>query len=300
MHNIRIATRESLLALWQAHNVSSQINKLNITSNIVKMKTQGDIILDKPLSEIGGKALFMKELELAILAGKADIAVHSLKDIPYQLPKEFSIAAICKREDPRDAFVSNNFLTLHDLPAGAVVGTSSLRRGAQIQRYRPDIKIKNLRGNIQTRLRKLDDNEFDAIILAAAGLIRLDLKHRISDYIDIDICLPAVGQGVVAIEYLQKNHNHYSMLRPLNCTKTEHCILAERTFNETLKGGCHVAIAAYATWLSNDSIKLRAMVANQNGSVILKESCIGLAPQEIGERLAKIMIDKGALEILKL
>ena len=300
MNKITIASRESLLALWQTKYAQKQIlEKLNIESDILTMKTKGDIILNKPLQQIGGKALFMKELEIAMNNGKADIAVHSLKDIPYELPKGFELSTFFPRENDKDAFVSNNFKSLNDLPKGAIIGTSSLRRKSQILNYRPDLVIKELRGNVQTRLKKLDNNEFDAIILASAGLIRLSLKDRITEYLSKEICLPAVGQGVVAIEVLSKNSNLIEKLSSLTCQKTYKCILAERTFNEELKGGCNIAIAANAIFNENNEICLTALVANNDGSKVLKDSIKGINAIEIANKLAQRMIKNGAYKILE-
>jgi hydroxymethylbilane synthase len=299
MKKITLASRESKLALWQTNFVQKRIQKeLNITCQISTMKTQGDIILDKPLNKIGGKALFMKELELAIQNNKADIAVHSLKDVPYQLPQGFTLASFMPREDPRDAFVSKKYKSIDDLPQGAIVGTSSLRRKAQLLNYRHDLNIKNLRGNVQTRLAKLDSDEYDAIILAAAGLIRLELEHRITQFIPIEISLPAVGQGIVVIEALENNLELLEELKKLNSKHSFIVASAERAFNEELKGGCHVAIAAYAELVGAD-IKLTALVASSDGKKILKRSATAKDPIKLGKSLAQEMINLGAYNILE-
>ena len=296
---IIIASRESKLALWQTNFVKSEIeNKLNIPCEILTMKTKGDIILDKPLNAIGGKSLFMKELEISMLDGRADIAVHSLKDIPYQLPQAFCLASFMPRENPKDAFVSNNYKSLNDLPKNAIVGTSSLRRKAQMLNYRQDLTIKDLRGNVQTRLSKLDNGDYDAIILASAGLIRLGLEERISQYIPIEISLPAVGQGIVAIEALEKDNKILSKLRILNDNNSYITAMTERAFNQELKGGCHVAIGAYAT-VCDKEIKLEAMVASSDGTKILRKSKKGNDATILGKTLAQEMIKLGAYEILE-
>lgn len=299
MKKITIASRDSKLALWQTNFVKLRIEQeLGIDCEVITMKTQGDIILDKPLSKIGGKALFMKELEIAMQSGKADIAVHSLKDIPYELPEGFTIASFMPREDPRDAFVSNDFKNIDELPQGAVVGTSSLRRKAQLLSYRKDLVIKDLRGNVQTRLAKLDRGDYDAIILAGAGLIRLELQARIAQIIPVEISLPAVGQGVVAIEVLEKDSKVLNVLEKLNDKQSYQTSLAERAFNQELKGGCHVAIAAFAT-LKNDEITLKARVASSDGQIILERQEQGNDPVNVGVKLAQEMISRGAREILE-
>lgn len=298
-NSVTIATRDSLLALWQTHYVRDALHRLypDLNCNVAKMKTQGDMILDKPLNQIGGKALFMKELEVAMLEGRAHLAVHSLKDVPYELPQGFTLAAFCPREDARDAFVSNAFEGIDALPRGAVVGTSSLRRKAQLLAYRPDLVIKDLRGNVQTRLRKLDEGQYDAIVLAAAGLIRLELTERISAYIDPKISLPAVGQGIVVIECLAKDKDLVELLGKLNHQPSYICAQAERAFNETLKGGCHVPIAAHAI-VEDDIITLEAMVASNDRAQVLRMSMQGKEPLALGKSLADAMIAKGAYRVL--
>ncbi|MBK2356328.1 hydroxymethylbilane synthase [Francisella hispaniensis] len=299
MKQITIASRESKLALWQTNFVKKYIQKeLNIPCEITTMKTQGDIILDKPLNKVGGKALFMKELEIAMQNGKANIAVHSLKDVPYQLPQGFCLASFMPREDPRDAFVSNKYSSIDDLPKGAIVGTSSLRRKAQLLHYRDDLVIKDLRGNVQTRLSKLDNGDYDAIILASAGLIRLELNERITQFIPVEISLPAVGQGIVVIEALARDVELLEKLQKLNCSTSFRMATAERAFNQELKGGCHVAIGAYAE-LNNNQITLTAMVASSDGKKILKRKMIGDNPTKLGKLLAREMIELGAYKILE-
>ena len=299
MTKVTLASRESLLALWQTNYAKTNVEQnLNLTCEIITMKTKGDIILDQPLSKIGGKALFMKELEIAMRNGEADIAVHSLKDVPYKLPDGFCLATFFPRENPTDAFVSNKYKNIDELPQGAVVGTSSLRRKSQLLHYRPDLIMKDLRGNVQTRLKKLDDGMYDAIVLASAGLIRLDEKNRISQYIPKEISLPAVGQGVVVIEAFEQNIELVEKLKTLSCKESYKCVMAERAFNEELKGGCHVAIAAHAI-IIDDKIHLEAMVASSNGSEILKKAIDGTDAVVIGKQLAQEMIALGAYRILE-
>ncbi|AIT09712.1 porphobilinogen deaminase [Candidatus Francisella endociliophora] len=299
MKKITIASRDSKLALWQTHFVQNRVEKeLGIPCEISTMKTQGDIILDKPLNKVGGKALFMKELEIAMQGGKADIAVHSLKDVPYELPQGFCLASFMPREDPRDAFVSNKYKSIDELPQGAVVGTSSLRRKAQLLHYRKDLIIKDLRGNVQTRLSKLDAGNYDAIILASAGLIRLELQDRIAQFIPVVISLPAVGQGIVVIEALENDMEFLTTLKKLNSSDSSRMAAAERAFNEELKGGCHVAIGAYAE-LNDQEINLTAMVASSDGATVLKRSSVGDEPIALGKSLAQEMISLGAYEILE-
>lgn len=299
MKSLTIATRDSLLALWQTHFVRDALHQRypTLTCEIAKMKTQGDMILDKPLNQIGGKALFMKELEVAMLEGRAHLAVHSLKDVPYELPQGFTLAAFCPREDARDAFVSSHYANIDALPQGAIVGTSSLRRKAQLLAYRPDLNIQDLRGNVQTRLRKLDEGQYDAIVLAAAGLIRLEQIQRIRQFIDPNICLPAVGQGIVVIECLESDAELIEILSALNHTPSHICAQTERAFNETLKGGCHVPIAAHAT-LEGNTITLEAMVASADGKEVLREKLNGNDATALGQQLAKQMIAQGAYRVL--
>jgi len=240
---LRIATRKSQLALWQANYVKSMLEHHHpeLKIELVTMTTQGDKILDTPLAKVGGKGLFVKELETGMLEGAADIAVHSMKDVPVEFPEGLHLPVICQREDPRDAFVSNTFKSLEQLPQGATLGTSSLRRQSQIAALRPDLKIKDLRGNVNTRLQKLDDGEYDAIILAAAGLKRLDFEERITQFIDTDVCLPAIGQGAVGIECRTDDARINNLIAPLTDNKTLIRVLAERAMNQRLQGGCQGA-----------------------------------------------------------
>ncbi len=248
LNTLNIATRQSPLALWQAEHIKSRLQSLypELTVNLVTMVTTGDIILDTPLAKIGGKGLFVKELEQALFDGRADIAVHSLKDVPMQLPDGLMLGVYCKRAAPTDAFVSNRYDKLDELPQGATVGTSSLRRECQLKAYRPDLVIKTLRGNVQTRLSKLDAGDYDAIILATSGLQRIELDARIKHELDIDISLPAVGQGALAIECRSDDEAILNLIKPLNDGQARIRLIAERALNKHLQGGCQVPIAAFA------------------------------------------------------
>ncbi len=299
---IRIATRDSLLALWQADYVADLLRTIHpgLEVELIKMKSQGDKILDTPLAKIGGKGLFVKELEEGMLRGEADIAVHSMKDVPMELPEGLHLAVICEREDPRDAFVSNTYANLDALPQGAVVGTSSLRRQAQLLARRPDLQIKFLRGNVQTRLRKLDDGEYDAIILAGAGLKRLKLEERIRELIDVTASMPAVGQGAVGIECRSDDAEVNALLAPLNHRDTAIRVRAERAMNRRLEGGCQVPIAGYAE-LDHGVIVLHGLVAREDGSEVIHGSISGRPEEaeELGKVLAEDLLSRGAGEILK-
>jgi len=298
---IRIATRHSPLAMWQAHFVKDELLKHHpdLTVELLPMKTKGDIILDTPLAKVGGKGLFVKELEVAILEGRADIAVHSMKDVPVDFPEGLGLTIICKREDPRDAFVSNNFKELNELPQGAVVGTSSLRRQCQIRNLRPDLVIKDLRGNVNTRLRKLDEGQYDAIILAAAGLIRLEMIDRIASYIEPEVSLPAVGQGAVGIECRLDDEATIALLQPLEDRETHFRVTAERAMNLALEGGCQVPIGSYAV-LTGDQLHLRGLVGSVDGKEIIHKEITGSIndASALGLSLAKSLLDAGAKEIL--
>ena len=256
---LKIATRQSPLALWQANFVKNRLEDLypQIKVKLISMVTKGDVILDTPLAKIGGKGLFVKELENALLEKCADIAVHSMKDVPMQFPKGLGLSVICKREDPRDAFVSNKYQSLDELPQGSIVGTSSLRRQCQLKQLRPDLDIRSLRGNVGTRLTKLDNGDYDAIILAAAGLIRLGMPNRITSFIETTQFLPAAGQGAVGIECRTDDAAVQALLAPLADPETTACVLAERAMNAHLQGGCQVPIGGYAV-LENGHIYLRA------------------------------------------
>lgn len=302
MAEIRIATRNSPLALWQAEFVKAELVKLHpgIQVELIGFKTRGDQLLDSPLSKIGGKALFVKELEVAMLNDEADIAVHSMKDVPMEFPEGLGLAVICERGDPRDAFVSNHYSRLEDLPEGAVLGTSSLRRQCQIMARRPDLKIKSLRGNVQTRLGKLDAGEFDAIVLAAAGLLRLEMHDRIADFIDPVSSIPAGGQGAVGIECRSDDELIKQLLAPLAHQDTTIAVTAERALNRRLQGGCQVPIACYAT-LDREVIHMNGLVGSLDGSRILRVQGTDLLEnaEALGIRLAEELLDQGADEILK-
>ncbi len=297
---LRIATRKSQLALWQAEYVRSMLHlhhpELNV--ELVKMSTQGDKILDTPLAKVGGKGLFVKELERSLLDEETDIAVHSMKDVPVELPDNLHLAVICLREDPRDAFVSNNYDSLEALPEGARLGTSSLRRQCQLAALRPDLTIIDLRGNVNTRLQKLDNGEYDAIILAAAGLKRLEFEDRISAFLATDVCLPAIGQGAVGIECRRDSWVN-ELLAPLNDPDTALRVAAERAMNLRLQGGCQVPIAGYAE-LSHGVILLRGLVGRVDGSDIIRGEIAGppTDARHLGEVLADDLLSRGAREIL--
>lgn len=298
---LRIATRSSPLAIWQAEYVQQRLEGLHpgLVVELVRIKTQGDIILDTPLAKIGGKGLFVKELEQAMAAGEADIAVHSMKDVPMELPPGFVLPVICERDDPRDAFVSNQFDHLDALPRGACVGTSSLRRSAQLKSLRPDLRIESLRGNVQTRLGKLDDGQFDAILLAAAGLKRLGLEQRIRYELPPEVSLPAVGQGAVGIECREGDADTAALLAPLNDRDSWDRVIAERAMNHRLEGGCQVPIAGYAE-LQGDQLWMRALVASEDGAEVLRVE--GSAPrteaQALGRGLGDQLLAAGADRIL--
>lgn len=301
MHTLKIATRKSPLALWQAEHIKARLQALHPQLNVelVTFVTQGDKILDTPLAKIGGKGLFVKELENALLDGRADLAVHSMKDVPMDLPDGLCLPVICEREDPADAFVSNHYQCIDDLPQGARLGTSSLRRKSQMQAYRPDLTIIDLRGNVGTRLSKLDAGEYDAIILAAAGLKRLALESRIKQIIDINLSLPAVGQGALGLECRSNDDVVLQLIAPLADEVTNVCIRAERAFNKTLHGGCQVPIAGFAV-LENNQIYMQGRVGNPDGSVLLKAEVCGAPEQaeQLGQQLAQALLDQGAGPLL--
>jgi hydroxymethylbilane synthase len=298
---IVIATRESALALWQARAIQAQLGALyqGLRVTILGMTTQGDRILDVTLSRIGGKGLFVKELEEALSAGRADIAVHSMKDVPMQLPSGFAIAAIGEREDPRDAFVSNHYGGLDELPAGSCVGTSSLRRESQIRGGFPALRVAPLRGNVQTRLRKLDAGDYAAIVLAAAGLKRLGLDARIKAHIDPAVSLPAVGQGALGIECREERDDLLRLLAPLNHGPTATCVRAERSLSRALAGSCQVPLGAFAE-IKNGEMLLRAFVATPDGTRVVRGELAGGPgdPEAVGLELARRLQQDGATEIL--
>ncbi|MGH8437926.1 MAG: hydroxymethylbilane synthase [Pseudomonas sp.] len=301
-HEIRIATRKSALALWQAEYVKARLEQAHpgLLVTLVPMVSRGDKLLDSPLSKIGGKGLFVKELETALLENQADIAVHSMKDVPMDFPEGLGLYCICEREDPRDAFVSNTFKSLDELPAGSIVGTSSLRRQAQLLTRRPDLEIRFLRGNVNTRLAKLDAGEYDAIILAAAGLIRLGFEDRIASGISVDDSLPAGGQGAVGIECRSADREIHALLAPLHHQDTADCVTAERALNKHLNGGCQVPIACYAV-LEGDQLWLRGLVGEPSGGKLLTAQ--GRAPrgdaEALGVQVAEDLLKQGAEDILK-
>ncbi|WP_154180517.1 hydroxymethylbilane synthase [Vibrio furnissii] len=298
---IRIATRQSPLALWQAHFVKDALQAAHpgLEVELVTMVTRGDVILDTPLAKVGGKGLFVKELEVAMLEGRADLAVHSMKDVPVDFPEGLGLVTICEREDPRDAFVSNTYASLDELPHGAIVGTCSLRRQCQLKEARPDLVIKELRGNVGTRLSKLDAGEYDAIILAAAGLKRLKLEQRIRSLIEPEQSLPAVGQGAVGIECRLDDARLRALLAPLSDADTTDRVLCERAMNLTLEGGCQVPIGSYAL-LDGDDLWLRALVGEPDGSHIVRGEIRGPRQdaERLGVELANQLLADGARDIL--
>ncbi|WP_435979642.1 hydroxymethylbilane synthase [Psychrobacter sp. DM4] len=324
---LNIATRQSPLALWQAEHIRDRLLALypDMTINLLKIVTKGDKILDTPLAKIGGKGLFVKELEEALYDKQADIAVHSLKDVPMQLPAGLVLGVYCTRAAPTDAFVSNTYAHIDELPQGAIVGTASLRRQCQIKAYRPDLQIKTLRGNVGTRLGKLDAGDYDAIILATSGLQRIELDARIRSELDIDMCLPAVGQGALAIECREDDAQILSLLAPLNDNKARIRLIAERALNRHLQGGCQVPIAAFAVLqmanassvnanndIANDDngtiLWLRGRVGSEDGSQLLKaDKRITLSgtqdeqetqANQLGIEVADQLLNKGAGDIL--
>ena len=296
-----IASRESALAMWQAEHIAAHLRTLypQMQVSILGMTTQGDQILDSPLSKIGGKGLFVKELETAMSEGRADIAVHSMKDVPMNLPDGFTLAVIGEREDPRDAFVSNHYASLAGLPAGGRVGTSSLRRECQLRARFPHLHIEPLRGNVQTRLRKLDEGQYAAIILAAAGLKRLGLNARIRAEISPEDSLPAVGQGALGIECLSSRTDLVALLAPLNHADTADCVRAERAMSRTLGGSCQVPLGGFAQ-IGSDTLTLRGFVAEIDGSRVIADSVSGARAdaEALGQQLAQRLIGRGAGAIL--
>lgn len=300
---ITIATRESPLALWQAHHVKKQLHTFypDLEVNILGMTTKGDQLLSTPLAKIGGKGLFLKELEVAMLEGRADIAVHSLKDVPVisSLPEGLIVPVVLEREDPRDALISKAYSSLDKLPKGAIIGSCSLRRRAQLLALRPDLTLKDLRGNVNTRLKKLEEGQYDAIILAAAGLKRLGFEHHITETLSQDISLPAVGQGAIGIECLESNQEVRDLISVLNHENTALCVSAERAFNERLNGGCQAPIAGYAE-LTEKGLWLRGLVGDLETGAILRHELIGnpLDAPNIGRELADNLLSRGADKLL--
>ena len=299
---LRIATRKSQLALWQAEYVRDVLLQYHpdLQVELIKMTTEGDRILDTPLAKVGGKGLFVKELETGLLNSDADIAVHSMKDVPVELPEGLHLSVICPREDPRDAFISNDYKLFEDLPKGARLGTSSLRRQCQLAAQRPDLNIIDLRGNVNTRLQKLDNGDYDAIILAAAGLKRLGMEDRITQTLSPEVSLPAIGQGAVGIECRKDDDWVNELLAPLNDRDTATRVRAERALNHRLQGGCQVPIAGYAE-LSHGVILLRGLVGTVDGSEIIHGEIAG-QPEDaeyLGRVLAEDLLSRGADEILE-
>ena len=297
-----IATRESALALWQAKHVSARLAALypGLAVQLLSMTTRGDQILDTTLSKIGGKGLFVKELELALEKGRADLAVHSMKDVPMELPPGFALAAIGEREDPRDAFVSNRYRSLSELPPGALVGTSSLRRESQLRARYPHLRVAPLRGNVGTRLRRLDENHFDAILLAAAGLKRLELDHRISAFLEPEQSLPAPGQGALGLEIRADREDLRELLGPLGHDATAVRVRAERAMSRALGGSCQIPLGAYAV-LQGAALHLHGFVASPDGKEFIEDHVEGPpdAPEVLGESLAGKLLARGARAILQ-
>ncbi|WHI44579.1 hydroxymethylbilane synthase [Microbulbifer sp. TRSA001] len=297
---IRIATRQSALALWQANYVKDRLQQAHpeLLIELLPLTSRGDQVLDIPLTKVGGKGLFVKELEVAMLEGRADIAVHSMKDVPMEFPEGLHLPIICEREDPRDAFVSNIYDSLDDLPQGAVVGTSSLRRQCQLLARRPDLKVTFLRGNVNTRLAKLDAGDYDAIILAAAGLLRLEMPERIRSFLATDILLPAGGQGAVGIES-RRDSELEALIQPLHCPETAARLSAERALVKRLNGGCQVPIGCYAE-LDGDTLWLRGLVGSPDGKTMIHANNRGPAAEgeRLGTELAEQLLADGADKIL--
>ena len=297
LNKIVIATRESQLALWQAEHVKARLMALHpgLEVELLGMTTQGDQILDSPLSRIGGKGLFVKELEVAMAEGRADLAVHSIKDVPMDLPEGFELTAISQREDPRDAFVSNKYPSLEALPSGARVGTSSLRRQAQLRARLPHLDVDTLRGNVNTRLRKLDEGQYDAILLAAAGLKRLGFDSRITAILEPEESLPAVGQGALGIEIRSGNPELAALLAPLNDPTTAACVRAERAMSRKLQGGCQAPIGGFAV-VRDGKLFLRAFVADLEGIRFYRATAEGPmeAPEQVGLAAAEYLARQGA------
>jgi len=302
LKKLRIATRKSTLALWQAKHIVSRLKSIHplLTFEIIPITSSGDKFLDSSLAKIGGKGLFTKELEEALLNNQADIAVHSMKDVPTILPKNLKIAIICQRTDPRDVFISNKHSSICTLPQGATVGTSSLRRQCQLLSSRSDLRVRSLRGNVNTRLKKLDNENFDGIILAAAGIIRLGLSDIISEFIDVDFMLPAAGQGAIGIECLDDNPLLNEILAPLQHMETALCIDVERAMNHHLNGNCQVPIASYCI-KNGTQFNARGLIGKPDGTTILKSHITrsDSNPKTIGIDLAKNLLQQGAKPILQ-
>ena len=301
MPELRIATRRSPLALWQAEHVAGVLRARHpgLEVRLVAMRTSGDKMLDAPLAKVGGKGLFIKELEHALLDGRADVAVHSMKDVPVELPRTLHLPVVMARADPRDALVSVRFGGLEALPVGASVGTSSLRRRCQLAAHRPDLRIESLRGGVDTRLRRLDDGDFDAIVLAVSGLERGGHGARVTEALDVTTMLPAAGQGALGIECRRGDRRVEALIAPLACPRTTTCVRSERAFNRRLEGGCQVPIAAYAT-LDGEALSLRGLVASLDGATVLRSRVHGSAGQAepLGAEAATAVLEQGAGAIL--
>jgi hydroxymethylbilane synthase len=295
-----IASRESRLAMWQANHIKESLELNEYQVEVLGMTTKGDQILDQPLSSIGGKGLFIKELEVALQERRADLAVHSMKDVPMDMPDGFSLAAITRREDVRDAFVSNKFSSLAEMPAGSIVGTSSLRRQGQLLRKFPLLKIKSLRGNLDTRLAKLDAGEYDAIILAAAGLKRLGLGHRIRSEIDPKVIIPAPGQGALGIEILNDRSDLLEAIGALTDIETTICVRAERAFSKRLGGSCQLPIGAYAEIGQHQTFTMQGVIVMPDGSDIITANCKGpwKEAEKLGISMAEAMLARGGKKMI--
>lgn len=301
-NHLTIATRESPLALWQAYWVKHRLEEIHpdLSVSLLGMTTKADTLLETPLIQIGGKGLFVKELEEALLDGRADIAVHSMKDVPMELPDGLDLPVMCEREEPRDVLVSNQFSKIEDLPQHAIIGTSSLRRQSQLLALRSDLTLENLRGNVNTRLAKLDRGEFAAIILAAAGLKRLGMENRIRSYLSIEQSMPAAGQGVLGIECRKHDERIQALIAPLDDAVTHACVAAERAMCRRLGGGCHVPLAGYAH-IQQNKMNLQGLVAKVDGSLILRAQLTGAVDDadNIGKKVAEDLLQQGALAILR-
>ncbi len=299
MSKITIATRQSPLALWQANHVKSRLEAIHAGTEVelFGMTSLGDQTLDRPLYKVGGKGLFVKELEQALLEGRADLAVHSMKDVPMTVPPGLTLGVICEREDPRDALVGSN--SFGELAQGSRIGTSSLRRSCQLACHRADLEVRFLRGNVNTRLAKLDSGEFDAILLACAGLIRLNLSSRIGCAIDPHLSLPAAGQGAIGIEFRQEDEDLRDLLEPLHHHKTARRVLAERAVVRQLEGGCDVPIASYAEYQGGGDLFLRARVGSSDSSIVLQAEACGTDPEQLGQGVAEHLLSQGALELIR-
>jgi hydroxymethylbilane synthase len=299
MSTINIGTRDSQLALWQAEWVKDSLAAIypEIEFLLIPMKTKGDKILDVPLAKIGDKGLFTKELEHGLLNGEIDLAVHSLKDLPTLLPNGLEIAAFCEREEPRDVFLSKDGTCLAELPQGSIIGTSSLRRKAQLQNYRPDLVFADLRGNLQTRWRKLEESKMSGIVLAAAGVKRLGWEDRITEIIPEDLMLSAVGQGSIAIEIASERDDIRKLVQALNHKETELAVRAERVLMRRLEGGCQIPIGGFGT-VNKGELTLKGIVASLDGKRVLKASAVGTDPEHVGNLVAEKLITQGAIEIL--